>query len=181
MKWKLIGVVAIAAACATTACGESGRLVEPSSLPSVQPSSLPSVQPSSARQSGDGPSLCTNLDPCPGGVDAGPPPELSCSMMSNGIEVVVSGSRQSDGAWLATFVGQVPSGTQPAPPGNEVVGPPPGSGDGTYAVAHGDALGRVANVQGQCPNLTFTVGGSSVVTNESTKYFGLPSPPPSRS
>jgi hypothetical protein len=55
-------------------------------------------------------------------------------MMSNGIEVVVSGSRRSDGAWLATFIGQVPPGTQPAPPDNEVVGPPPGSGDGTYAV-----------------------------------------------
>jgi hypothetical protein len=32
MKWKLIGVVAIAAACATTACGESVRLVEPTSF-----------------------------------------------------------------------------------------------------------------------------------------------------
>jgi hypothetical protein len=176
MKWTLIGAAAIAAACVTSACSESGNVVEPSSLPSVQPSSLPWA----ARQAGDGPTLCTNLEPCPGGVDAGPPPEQSCSMMTNGIDVVVLGSRQRDGAWLAAVVGQVPPGTQPAPPGDEVVGPPPGSGDGIYTVARGDALGHVADLQGACPNLTFTVGGSPVVTNGSTRYFGLPSPPPPR-
>jgi hypothetical protein len=104
-------------------------------------------------------------------------------MVTNGIDVVIRGSRQGTGAWLATLVGQVPPGTQPAAPGDEVTAPPGGDGsygDGSYAVAQGDALGRVADLQGQCPNLAFTVGGSPVVTNGSTKYFGLPSPPPAR-
>jgi hypothetical protein len=175
MKWELIGAAAIAAACVTAACSDVGNVAQPSPLPSAQ-------SPSASDQSGgDSPSQCTNLDPCPGGIDAGPPPERSCSMMTNGIEVVVRGSGRSNGAVLAEVVGQVPPGTQPAPPGDEVVGPPPSSGDGSYAVAQGDALGRVAGVQGQCPNLTFTVGGTSVATSGSTKYFGLPSPPPPRS
>jgi Domain of unknown function (DUF5666) len=95
-------------------------------------------------------------------------------MMTNGIEVVVSGSRHSNGTLLADRVGQVPPGTQPAPPGDEVV-VTSGTGGGSYAVARGDALGPVANIEGQCPNLTFTVGGRPVVTNGSTKYYGLPS------
>src|SRR5215813_3556150 len=169
--WKPISAV-IAAACVMTACSGSGNPSTPSSQPGAQPSS----QPSAAGQSGNGPQLCTNLNPCPGGVDAGPPPERSCSMMANGIDVVVQGSRQSNGAWLATTVGQVPPGTQPG--GDDVIGPIQGSGDGVYSVAKGDALGRVADVQGQCPNLAFTVGGSSVVTSGSTKYFGMPPLPP---
>src|SRR5262245_6058180 len=171
MKWKIIGAATIAVACVTTACDKSTTAMAPSSLPSA---SLPS---SPAQQSnGSGPSLCTNLDECPGGIDAGPPPESSCDMMTDGIDGVVRGVRQSSGAWLATLVGQVPPGTQPAPPG-DVVTAPPGL-DGSYAVARGDALGRVADVQGQCPNLSFTVGGSAVVTNGSTKYLGLPPAPP---
>src|SRR4029453_8747698 len=103
MKWTLIGAAALAA-CVTTACGESGNPVAPSSLPSAGPSSLqPTTLASSARQFGEGPTLCTNLEPCPGGIDAGPPPEESCSMITNGIEVVVAGSRQSNGAVLADF------------------------------------------------------------------------------
>jgi hypothetical protein len=189
MKWKLIGAATIVAACMTTACSDSGNLAQPSSLPSAQPSSVPSSSPlSAAQQTADGPVLCTNLAPCPGGVDAGPPPEASCSMITNGIEVVVNGSRQSNGVVLADFIGQVPPGTQPAPPGDEVFGLAPGpgdgifvSGDGVFTVAKGDALGRVAGIQGRCPDLTFTVGGTPVATNGSTKYFGLPSPPPPRS
>lgn len=176
MKQKVNGAAAIAAACVLTACSGSGNPSVPSS-----PSAAPSSQPARAGQDGNnGPSVCTNLNPCDGGVDAGEPPERSCSMMTNGIDVVVRGSRQANGAWLAAFVGQVPAGTQPAPSGNEVVGPPPGSGDGFYSVAQGDALGRVADVLGQCPILTFTVGGSAIITNASTKYFGLPASPPRR-
>jgi hypothetical protein len=100
-------------------------------------------------------------------------------MMTNGIEVVVIGSRQGNGTVLAKEVGQVPAGTQPAPPGNDPIRAP-GSGDGSHSVARGDALGTVANIQGQCPDLSFTAGGSPIVTNASTKYFGLPSPPPAR-
>jgi hypothetical protein len=172
MKWKFISAVAIAA-CVTTACSDSSNPLEPSSLPSAQSPSSPASETSAT-----GPSFCTNLDNCPGGVNAGPPPEASCSMVTSGIEVVVRGSRQSNGAVLADGVGQVPPGTQPAPPGDFVTAPP--GVDGNYSVAIGDALGSVANIQGSCPNLQFTAGGTPVVTNGSTKYFGLPAPPPAR-
>jgi hypothetical protein len=181
IKWELVSVGAIALALVTTACNGSDNVAQPSSLPSAarpgngtQPLSDGSPQPSD-----DSPSLCTSTDtePCSGGVESGPPPERSCSMMANGLEVVVRGSRQSSGTVLANDVAQVPPGTQPAPPSGEVV-VTPGSGNGSASYAMGDALGNVANIQGQCPNLTFTVGGQGVATNASTRYFGLPSPRP---
>jgi hypothetical protein len=183
MRMKRSFVWAIAVACVTTACNSPGNSANP-----VQPLSLPSAAAPAGRAtpasygspqtSNDSPSLCTS-EPCPGGVDAGPPPESSCSMVTNGIDVVVRGSRQSNGAVLASEVGQVPPGTQPAPEGDGPVTAPPGTGD-SFMVVRGDALGRVGNVQGGCPNLTFTVAGTPVSTNISTKYFGLPSPPPPR-
>jgi CheY-like chemotaxis protein len=183
MRWQFVTTAAIAVACVTTACNGSGNLGQPSSLPSVaSPGNGSSSQGNGAPQSSnDSPSLCTSTEPCPGGVQAGPPPERSCSMMTNGIEVVVNGSRQSNGTVLANQVGQVPPRTQPAPPGNDLVVGPGAGNNGSHSVARGDALGAAANIQGQCPNLTFTVGGTPVMTNGSTRYFGLPSPPPPRS
>jgi hypothetical protein len=181
MKWELIraAAIAMAAACVTTACSDSGTLAQPSSLPSAaRPGGNTTSGSNGSPTSSNDSSLCTSTEPCPGGVDAGPPPESSCSMMTNGIEVVVNGSSQSNGTVLAKEVGQVPPGTQPAPDDDVVARP--GTGDGSYSVAKGDALGPVANLQGQCPSLTFTVGGRPVVTNGSTRYHGLPSPPPSR-
>jgi hypothetical protein len=182
MRWKLVSAAAIAAACVTAACSGSGNPAQPSSLPSAAiPGNVATPLGNGSPQSGgDSPSTCTSTsaEPCPGGVEAGPPPERSCSMMTNGIEVVVIANGQSNGALLAKEVGQVLAGTQPAPPGNGPVTVGPGAGNGSYMVARGDALGAVSNIQGQCPNLTFTVGGRAVGTDASTKYFGLPSPPP---
>src|SRR5262245_29038913 len=107
MKWKIIGAATIAVACVTTACDKYTTPLAPSSLPSASLPSSPAPQ-----SNGSGPSLCTNLDECPGGIDTGPAPESSCDMITNGIDVVVQGVRQSSGAWLATLVGQVPAGTQ---------------------------------------------------------------------
>jgi hypothetical protein len=179
---KRLFVCAIAVACVTTACNGSEDPLQPSSLPSaIRPgNSAPSGSNGSPTSGNDSPSVCTSTstEPCSGSVQSDPPPETSCSMITSGIEVVVSGSRQSNGTVLADHVAQVPPGTQPAPPGGVVV--LPGTGDGSHSVAQGDALGAVDNIRGQCPNLTFTVGGDPVATNQSTKYFGLPSLPTPR-
>jgi hypothetical protein len=175
---KRLFVWAIVVACATTACNGSEDPLQPSSLPSaLRPGNgAPSGSNGSPQPGSDSPSVCTSTEPCSGGVQLDPPPETSCSMIANGIEVVVGGSRQSNGTVLADHVAQVPPGTQPAPAGGNVV-MLPGSGDGSHSVAQGEALGAVDNIRGQCPNLTFTVGGDPVATSESTKYFGLPSLP----
>ena len=117
MKWKFISAVAIAA-CVTTACSDSSNPLEPSSLPSAQSPSSPASETSVT-----GPSFCTNLDNCPGGSQRW---SATGGIVQHGdqrIEVVVRGSRQS-GAVLADGVGQVPPGTQPAPPGDFVTAPP---------------------------------------------------------
>jgi hypothetical protein len=182
MKWQLISAAAVAVACVTAACDGSANLGQPSALPSATGAGNGATSGSTGApsSSNDSPSFCTSTEPCSGGVQLDPPPEKSCGMMTNGIEVVVAGSTQSNGTVIANHVAQVPPGTQPAPPGGEhvIVGPGTGNGSGSHSVARGDALGAVANIQGQCPNLTFTVGGRAVATNGSTKYFGLPSPPP---
>jgi hypothetical protein len=175
---KRVFVWLIAAACVTAACDDSEQPVQPSSVPSAaRPGNSTPLGSNRSPQSGnDSPSTCTSTsnEPCAGGVESDPPQERSCSTITNGIEVVVSGSRQSNGTVRADHVAQVPPGTQPAPPGGEVV-MSPGTGDGSYSVAHGDALGPVDHIRGRCPDLTFTVGGDPVATHQSTKYFGLPS------
>jgi hypothetical protein len=153
------------------ACGDSDNGLEPSSLAPAS-SADPRTTNTSVPQSGGSPTA--------GAEERRPLPAGSCSMMANGIHVVVGGATQRDGALLAESVAQVPAGTQPAPPDGVIVAgpangsvPPPSSG----SFAGGDALGVVNDLRGGCPDLTFSVGARAVVTTASTRFYGLPPSP----
>jgi K+/H+ antiporter YhaU regulatory subunit KhtT len=81
----------------------------------------------------------------------------TCTDLKNGDTRYVSGTRQSDGRVLATYV----SGAVAPPP------PPPPPPPVTVTLN-----GILASLAGTCPSLTFTVAGTAVYTNASTQIGG---------
>ena len=157
---------ALTVAALTAACGGTGNPVQPSLLRPATSSGDPAIATTPVQSDGARP-------PGAGSRDLGPLRPASCSVVTNGADVLIDGDTQGDGTLLAASVSRVPAGTQPAPQSGVAVGPG-GSGlpaGGSFAA--GDALGVVANLRGSCPNLTFTVQGRTVVTNSATTFYGL--------
>jgi hypothetical protein len=101
------------------------------------------------------------------GTSVTPVPEVSCTSLTNGTEAGADGTRQSDGSLLADHVIDLPSGGVTRPPGA------PSGRAPTVAAPTDDrvAAGTVASLGGECPNLTFTLGRTRIVTSASTKFF----------
>jgi hypothetical protein len=169
MKPRLIAVLLIVLAGLTTACGDSDT--------GLQPSSLSTANASANSRTSNAPSAPAGGSPTAGSEERGPLPAGSCSMIANGIEVVVGGSTQRDGSLLADSVAQVPAGTQPGPADGVIVAGPANGSSSSGSFANGDALGVVTNLRGECPDLTFNVAARIVVTNASTRFYDLRSLP----
>ena len=78
----------------------------------------------------------------------------SCADVRNGMSAGVSGAKQSDGSVLANYVSvSVPPPTTPTP-------------------ATATVIGTVSNLSGTCPSIVFSVSGTTVRTNSSSKFNG---------
>lgn len=77
--------------------------------------------------------------------------DTTCSAIANGMTAEAKGTRQTDGSILASKVEAKAT---------------PGAGDKNEA----ELKGAIAGKAGTCPALTFTIGGTSVVTNASTQF-----------
>jgi hypothetical protein len=71
-----------------------------------------------------------------------------CAQLVNGAEVLVNGVRQADGSVTASYV--------------------------MVVVQRVHAAGSVAALQGSCPSITFSVGGTVVSTSSVTLFAGRP-------
>jgi hypothetical protein len=80
--------------------------------------------------------------------------DISCSQIRNGTEVEVKGMRQPDGSLLAVRV-EAEDDDEDDEDDDEF-----------------EVRGTVAGLTGTCPNLRFTVNGSTIVTNGGTKFDG---------